>query len=61
MGGGGSGMNQGDIGAVLLDHFVKGMPGGVEPFHLEDIGRQGWNLLREDLPLPLAVLKENAL
>ena len=28
---------------------------------LREAGRQGWNLLREDLPLPVAVLKGSAL
>jgi D-serine dehydratase len=28
---------------------------------LADFGSQGWNLLREDLPLPVAVLKKSAL
>jgi D-serine dehydratase len=28
---------------------------------LSEIGRQGWNLLREDMPLPLMVLKRDAL
>src|SRR5262245_2433075 len=37
------------------------MPGGLGRMALGDIGRQGWNVLREDLPLPLAVLKESAL
>ena len=37
------------------------MPGGIAPIALRDIGSQGWNLLREDLPLPLAVLRESAL
>src|SRR3546814_881836 len=36
------------------------MPGGGAPFRLGDIGRQGWNVLRGDLPFPLAVLKESA-
>jgi D-serine dehydratase len=46
---------------LLLDHRVKGMPGGVEPFALGRIGERKWNVLGEDLPLPLAVLKERAL
>jgi D-serine dehydratase len=50
-----------DIGALMLDQCVKGMPGGISPFRLDDIRRQGWNVLREDLPLPLAVLKASAL
>lgn len=49
------------IEAILVDETVKGMPGGLRPMPLGDIGRQGWNVLREDLPLPLAVLKESAL
>jgi D-serine dehydratase len=54
-------MNQGNIEATILDQCVKGMPGGIEPFRLGDIQRHGWNVLKEDLPLPLAVLKESAL
>ncbi|MGH2344854.1 MAG: amino acid deaminase, partial [Chloroflexota bacterium] len=50
-----------DTDATWLDHRTKGMPGGMAPMRLDAIGAQGWNLLREDLPLPLAVLKESAL
>ena len=39
----------------------KGIPYGVEPLRLDALGRQGWNLLRGDLPLPVAVLKDSAL
>jgi D-serine dehydratase len=44
-----------------IDDSQKGIPGGTPPFALADVGTRGWNLLREDLPLPLAVLKESAL
>src|SRR5579883_2080762 len=44
-----------------LSGLVKGMPNGVAPFPLGEIGRKGWNLLREDLPLPAAVLRLSAL
>ncbi|MGE0240999.1 MAG: amino acid aldolase, partial [Parvibaculaceae bacterium] len=44
-----------------VDRTVKGMPGDLAATALKDIGRQGWNLLREDLPLPLAVMRESAL
>lgn len=44
-----------------LDGRTKGLPAGVEPLGLEDIGSRGWNVLAEDLPLPLAVLKESSL
>lgn len=53
-----------DLSAVetaLLDHRTKGMPGGIAPFPLRQIGTKGWNVLREDLTLPLAVLKDSAL
>ena len=51
----------GDPAAFLLDETVKGMPPGVTPFPIGAMGRQGWNVLAEDLPLPLAVLKRSAL
>ncbi len=35
----------------LLDSTQKGMPGGVEPFPVDEIGAKGWNVLAEDLPL----------
>ena len=50
-----------DIRATILDGRTKGIPGTARPFALADIGRQGWNVLREDLPLPLMVLKRSAL
>ena len=46
------------IEASPVDDTIKGMPGGLRRMALSDIGRQGWNVLREDLPLPLAVLKD---
>jgi D-serine dehydratase len=49
------------INSLMLDGTVKGMPGGVAPFRLDAIGAKGWNVLREDLTLPLAVLKDSAI
>jgi hypothetical protein len=49
------------IESFLLDHRIKGVPGGIEPFTISRIGEKRWNVLREDLPLPLAILKESAL
>jgi len=54
-------MDPGPLDAFVLDHRVKGMPGGLGELPLGRIGEQGWNILREDLPLPVAVLKESAL
>lgn len=44
-----------------VDETWKGMPGGFGPVPLREVGKQGWNVLAEDLPLPLLVLKESAL
>lgn len=49
------------IEAFPLDRTVKGMPGSLKPTALRDIGTFGWNVLREDLPLPLAVMRESAI
>jgi D-serine dehydratase len=40
---------------------TKGWPALAGALALKDAGRQGWNLLRQDLPLPVAVLKGSAL
>jgi len=45
----------------MLDDSIKGMPGGIKPFPASDIASFKWNILAEDLPLPLAVVNENAL
>lgn len=50
-----------DILATRLDGRTKGIPGTTEPFALKDIAAKRWNVLREDLPLPLMVLKRSAL
>jgi D-serine dehydratase len=46
---------------IVLDQTFKGIPGGTAPFPLSQIANQQWNVLREDLPLPLMVLKRSAL
>jgi D-serine dehydratase len=50
-----------DIEATVLDGRIKGLPGNVAAFPLGSIGGKGWNLLREDLPLPVAVLRRSAI
>ncbi len=50
-----------ELGRSFVDQRIKGMPGGLASLALEAIGAQGWNLLREDLPLPVAVLRQSAL
>ncbi len=48
-------------GEYQLDDTVKGIPGGTKPFPLSQIVDRKWNVLREDLPFPLMVLKRSAL
>lgn len=50
-----------DLSAFPLHDGIKGMPPGVAPFPIGAIAAKGWNLLAEDMPLPLAVLKRSAL
>lgn len=49
------------VATYMLEHKTKGMPGGITPFPMSEIAQKGWNVLREDLPLPLAVLKKSAM
>lgn len=44
-----------------LDACVKGMPGLIGSVAMADVAKQGWNVLREDLPLPLAVIRQDAM
>jgi D-serine dehydratase len=48
------------IDNLMLDEMTKGLPPG-STLRLGDVGHQGWNLLRGDLPLPAAVIRESAL
>jgi len=44
-----------------LDHHYKGYPLAAPPCSASDIAAKGWNVLANDLPLPLAVIKRSAL
>ena len=49
-----------DLSAIrdgLVDGCDKGLPPALAPTPLSAIGAQGWNVLGDELPLPLAVLK----
>lgn len=54
-------MNPAPRSAWPLDGRTKGMPAGAPALTRETIGRSGWNVLAEDLPLPLALLKASSL
>ena len=45
----------------LIDSGYKGFPHHQPPLRRSAIGSQGWNVLRGDLPLPLAVIRRDAL
>ncbi len=47
--------------SFTLDHRTKGYPQNAAPCQSADIANKGWNVLANDLPLPLAVLKRSAL
>jgi len=46
---------------AALDGRTKGLPAGVDALAPGAIASRGWNVLREDLPLPLALLKASSL
>ena len=46
---------------VFFGPWLKGWPIGQPPLTREQLGRAGWNVLRGNLPLPLAVLRQPAL
>jgi D-serine dehydratase len=50
-----------EMEARAIDDSFKGYPSGIAPVPLGEIGKCGWNLLKQDLPFPVAVLKTSAL
>ena len=40
----------------IINHEFKGFPSSENPMTLNDIALQGWNLLKGDLPMPVATL-----
>lgn len=56
-----TGQTQRDLESSLIDGRLKGIPGHIAPLALGAVAAQGWNVLAEDLTLPLAVLHESAL
>jgi D-serine dehydratase len=50
-----------DLLDPLLDASFKGFPHGAAPLRRSRVGEQGWNVLAGDLPLPLAVIRRDAL
>ncbi len=44
-----------------LNQLDKGIPNTVDELSITEIKQQRWNVLQEDLPLPLAIVKQSAL
>ena len=42
-----------------LDPLTKGLPFDAPPLSLGEVGKQGWNVLAGDMPLPLAVIRQD--
>ena len=51
-------MDLGEIQNTILDRRTKGIPGNVEPFPLKELKNKKWNILNEDMPMPLMVLNQ---
>ena len=49
------------LDAIEIDGLIKGFPPDEKPMMLSAIGGRAWNLLGDDLPFPVAVLKRSAL
>ena len=45
----------------VIDDRTKGFPHGATPLPLQDFSAQGWNVVRGDMPFPLAIIKASAL
>ncbi|MDB5474052.1 MAG: hypothetical protein JWP99_1355 [Devosia sp.] len=54
-------MNLDALQQIVLDGRTKGIPANAPAFPLSEIGTKGWNVLHEDMPLPLMVLRRSAL
>ncbi|MDQ0138095.1 D-serine dehydratase [Neorhizobium galegae] len=48
-------------GDAPLSALEKGVPPDVQNLAVDEVAGQGWNILAEDIPLPVAVLKESGI
>ena len=46
---------------IQLNATFKGYPGHLAPIDLKDVAQQQWEVLKGDLPFPLAVIRQSAL
>jgi D-serine dehydratase len=55
------GHHRNTVDEAALNRCDKGVPGNVTDLALREVASRNWNVLREDLPLPVAVLNAEAL
>ena len=49
------------IDASILDATFKGFPGTAAPVRVDGLAARAWNILREDVPFPVAVIRQSSL
>jgi D-serine dehydratase len=49
------------IDDIEFDDLMKGIPGGTAPFRANAAAARAWNVLRQDMTFPLALLRDSAL
>lgn len=49
------------LDALPLDPSTKGLPYEAATLTVADVGKQGWNVLKGDVPLPIAVIRNDIL
>lgn len=45
----------------ILDGRLKGFPSASDPLRLDQLSQQKWNVLKQDVPFPVAVLRETVM
>lgn len=54
-------MTNGNSAQIVLNRNYKGFPPTAAPCALSEIAARRWNILKHDLPFPIALLRESAL
>lgn len=47
------------VEALDIDPLTKGLPFNTQPLTVGAVGEQGWNVLKGDLPLPVALVRQD--
>ena len=52
-------LDLGSLDRQALDPLTKGLPFDAPELTVGAVGQQGWNVLKGDMPLPLAVIRQD--